>query len=71
MDYKWVKMPKWNCFEIFELNTLIDRVFCGHSEYDKIIEIQATELKLLFKDFSLVHYMMNKIERNYCNKLKT
>ncbi len=40
------KLVKSSHFEHFELNTSSYRVFCGLSEYHKIIEIKWTELEL-------------------------
>ncbi len=39
MDYKWVILVKFDCFEYFEFNVLSDRVFHGLSECLKIIHI--------------------------------
>ncbi len=44
--YKWVKLPKSDRFNIFELNTSSYRVFYGLSENHKIIEIEQIKLKL-------------------------
>ena len=46
MNYKWVILSKFGCFENFELNKPSCRVFCGLSEYLKIIQIRCTEHKL-------------------------
>ncbi len=54
MNYKWVKLSKLGCFEIFELNISSDRVFHELSEYLKIISIGRTEHKLWpFKIYTL------------------
>ncbi len=46
MDYKWVKLSKFDCFEKIELNVPSDRVFYGLSEYHNIIVIGQTEQTL-------------------------
>ena len=47
----WVKLPKMDCFNFFELNTPSNRVFYRLLENHKIVEIQQAELKLWpFKD---------------------
>ena len=43
---EWGILSKLGYSEIFELNTVSDRVFCELSEYLKIIEIGQTEQKL-------------------------
>ncbi len=51
MGYKWVILSKLSPFESFELNMPSDRVFSELSEYQIIIKLGQTEVKLwAFKD---------------------
>ncbi len=36
MDYNWVNLSKFGCFELLELNTLFYKNFNGLSEYERI-----------------------------------